>query len=204
MGKALELLKREEKAVAKKSKVRSRSLTADLSVPVSYPGAGREVSLGAVARYWSLKDRQARALGAELDLIKGILRAEAQKVVANDGGYAGKVEMGRVEVVRQNRYKPVPFNRDELVEAVGGVEYSTLFEEKATIEFGSVMEMRQFLSRCEMAGVSVGGEISEVVKPRKSFAERLSQIEDDISGEVRELLAEKCSTDSEMGVGRKK
>lgn len=199
MGAASVLRKIKE---AKKEKV-SSAPELDGGVVVRVAGFDRGVRLVAVARYWRLLSRREKAISVQLDAVKGTLREAAKNGMAEIGGYVAGVKVGGVSIRRSNKYGPAPVGRDELIDAVGGSEYAVCFKEEAALKFASVAELRQHVRACELAGVEVCGEISEVVKPRSCIGEKVVSLAPYIDQE-RLAVLEACAVDQAMMVGRAK
>lgn len=203
MSKALSLLKREKLHSRTGSEKGSASrVSLDPSSPVKLAGYDEPVKAGVAARYWRLLNRKEKALAAQIGSVKAALRTAALGEMNRSEGYVASVVCGPVKVTRQNRFKAVPFEREELIDALGEVEYRTMFGETAGLEFASIEQMECFLRRCELAGVSVDATEKRVVKPRTSIRERLAEVGPALGQDAKELI-EHCAQDIAPAVGKR-
>lgn len=176
-----------------KKKESKPSLVLDDSLAVKVGGTEeRELTIKEAAERFAEVDAQVK----EYEAVKGSF-AEALKEAGvaalreaeRQGRYYAAALAGTVQVSRQNKYRPVTVaGRDELVEALGVVEYGTLFSEKACLEFESVDQMRGFIDSCMALGVKVPGKVVETVTPRSTFAERKCQIAGVLPADKVELV----------------
>lgn len=200
MSKAAELLKM---VPAKKEKVNGGRVVMDDRAMVDVPSFGRSAEVRAIARLFRIVKAKQRALDAELDMLKVAIRDAGQQLLdsnAAEGKYYSQADVGGVKVSRANKLSPVPFRRDDMVEAVGATEYSVFFKESAVKKFESINAMRQYDAVCELAGVEVEGVNSEVVTGTPKLAEHIVRVRDTMAPEQVELL-EVCVKDQALRVG---
>ena len=201
MSAALKLLEKVNGTPQKKAKHERPKLFVDAKKEVRCSQFNRDVTVAALSRYFRLVDRKRKELEAELNGVKGALRTVADKELRGSDRYYDCVVLGDVRCVRQNRYGEVKgVERDELVGALGEVEYKTMFTEDCYIQFTGAEEMWQFIGRCELAGVELGGESVVQVKPRASIRQRMAELGGSIGAGEKKLL-DALAKDSQLAVG---
>ena len=202
MSKAAELLK--QSAVVSKIKETPRAQV-PVTELVQIATFDRMVTVKAAGRYLRILDKKAKSLDTERDAVKDALRRVGQAALDGayqQGTYYASADVGGVKVSRANKFSPVAYNRDALVEAVGPVEYSLMFKEAAALEFKAIDNLRQFIHACELAGVPSMGEVKEVVTAKTELLKRVCEARGAMKADVVELLS-KCAVDQAARVGGK-
>jgi hypothetical protein len=196
MNKAAALLAREPETTKKVRATEPTPLPLDTQLRV--PTYGRKASARAVARLYRLKARLLKTAQTEADALKDVLRNAGQEWLdtnAEAGRYYGSAAIDCVRVSRANRYAPVPYPRDDLMDAVGAENYRIMFSESGTrLEFDNIDAMRHHLALCKVAGVPMVGKPVEAVTPTPRVAEHIARVGDVLDEDRRELLR-RCAKD---------
>lgn len=201
MSKAAQLLKTKCDFIKESSK--SNVVAVPDTQMVDVPTFSRQAQVRAVSRLYRIANAKLKTLETEVESIKQVLRGAGQQLLdtnAEAGNYCAQASVGGVKVTRANKFKPVVYERDALVEAVGPVEYSIFFNEKASIKFKSVDEERQHLQLCKDAGIDINGEVEEVIVPTAKLYEHLVRAGKALCGDVWALLKD-CAVDQAARVG---
>lgn len=201
MSAAARLREKLRETPKKKSKNERPKLFIDAKQEVRANHWGRSVSLGALGRYFRLLDRRRKELEAELNGVKSQLREAAKRGLDGASEYYDCAVVGPVRCVRQNRYQAIKgVDRGVLVNAVGELEFRSMFTERACLEFKDGLEMEQFISRCELAGVVLGGRKVAEIKPRSEIRRRMAELEGVLKPDVVALLDD-LAKDTALAVG---
>jgi hypothetical protein len=135
------------------------------------------------------------------DTLKESLRDVGVKAMNEHGGYVASAVIGCVKVNRSNRFKAIEVDRGGLIDAVGGVEYCTMFQEKASIVFPNIPQMRRHVELCEAAGVPVDDlECQEEIVPKSTVLQRLAEVEEHMEAE-KVATVRRCLADQAAAVG---
>lgn len=191
MSLALEIANRSKKAT--KAKPATPSITLDDSTVIHVGGTeAREMAIAEASKIFVDCDARIKELETRKRSLSEALKAAgvaALRAAEEEGQYFVKALAGLATIVRQNKYKAIDIaTREELVSALGAVEYSTLMTEKASIEFDSIEQLRSFVAQCRTNGVHVVGQICESVTPRSTFAETRCQILPTLAQDKRVVL----------------
>jgi len=179
------------------------AVSADAMAPVDMPLYSRKATVKALGKLYRITKARAKALETELDVMKTTLRTIGQSLLdteADSGNYYTKALVGGVPVSRANKFKPVPYERDSLMEYIGMTEYKLMFNEKASIEFSSIDKLREHVMLCEVAGVEMTGKPKETISGNAKLAEHLCKTRGHLEPRVVEAL-EKCAVDQAARVG---
>lgn len=201
MGKAAQLLKNKQEIEQSKSK--SGVVRVDDSAIVDVPFYSRKSTVRAVARLFRIANAKLKTMETEVESLKNVLRAVGQQELDTNseaGKYVSKVDVAGISVCRANKFKPVPYDRDALMEAVGPVEYRVFFNEKASIKFDNIDEERSFVQICKDAGVDVSGTVEEIVVGNAAFGEYIARTSKSLDAERLALLKD-CASDQAARVG---
>ena len=202
MSKAAQLLNR---TVEVKKEKKSESVCLEPSTMIEVGLETPVMPAAEVAKMFKELQSQIKALETEQDVLKSALRQAGQRLLdmnAEAGTYYASADVAGVRVSRANRFSPVVYGKDELVDAVGPVEYKILFNEKAVIEFVSIDELRQHVSMCKEAGITVDGRVNEVITANSSANEYICKIQNVIDTD-RMALLKACLKDQAARVGGK-
>jgi len=201
MSKAAKLLKKTLVATDKAVKSSSKFVVpSDRKVELA--SFGRETTLKAAGRYFKALNRKIKSLTSELGVVKGAIRVVGQNELDAQfarGVYFSESDCGGVKVTRANKFKPAPYDRDALKDAVGE-SYGAMFQEDAGIKFASVDALRTHVQLCQDAGISIDGEVSESVKGRSGLRQRMCEMWAELDEDRRELLTV-CAQDQAPRVG---
>lgn len=208
MSLAVELMKELKASKPVKKKAETPAITLDEGMTIRVGGTEcQQLPLGEVSRIFVECDAQIKELETRKRSLGDALKAAgvaALRMAEAEGKYFGKVIAGMATVTRQNKYKAINGGlREKLMEAVGVVEYSALFGEKAAIEFESVEALREFVAKCSANNIPVTGVISESVAPRSTFAETKCQLLRALPEESRTIL-ESIGEDTTYAVSARK
>jgi hypothetical protein len=203
MSKAAQLLK--SKAEMAPKKPQSNDVVVDDSTVVDVPFYSRQSRVKAVARLYRIANAKLKTMETEVESLKAVLRSVGQQELdanADAGHYVTRVNIGGVHVSRANKFKPVVYDKDALVEAVGPVEYSVFFKEQPKITFDSIDKMRTHVQLCKDAGLEVDGKPEEIITCNSSVVEYIVKTQRSLDADKLALLKD-CAQDQAARVGGK-